>query len=188
MHRYSYIIPNLKYAGELYKYIKNISGLPSDFDIYIESTVDFIFNQDAPLTSDQISILNIAIANYDPPQILNTIVQTQQFQLVKLTSNNTDYFSLGTLFLNNCLHKLYSVSIISYINGTGSYKLHLYDVLNNIIISESDSVSNNNMQIITMYINDDTVIDNILVELNVIVSDSNSTFIIKSAQLNFIEH
>ena len=187
MYRYSYNIPNLKYVEELYKYIKDTSGLPSDFYIYTESTVDIVFNQDVPLTSDQILILNTIISNYDPPQTLNTIVQTKQFQISKFNSSHTDYFSLGSLFLNNNINKLYSTSVIGYINGHGSYKLRLYDILNNIVLCESDSQTNTNIQIVTMYI-DNIVNDNILVELSVIVTDSNSIFTINSAQLNFIDY
>lgn len=187
---YTFTKDNIKFLDKVFQYIKNISELPSDFDLYIESQLEIVFNQE--LDSNQINILNNAIQIYIPPQELEIISNTKPMMLIHNTISTNIYSTIATdYFLAEQITdsiRLGYVTCVSNIIGNGSYKLRLFDAINNKIIGESDSLNNSNLQIINIINLINIPENNTLLELQGQVSDTTSICIIKLAHLIYTEN
>lgn len=173
-YKYSYTIDNLKYLDDLYNYIKtNSVGLP-DFHLNIEATLDVVFNQE--LTLDQETLLNSIISGYIPPQELLVNVKTENIQLSQNTilPSNT-YTIIGNYFYtvpdNNSFPS--SFKIISLVNGNTNYKIRVYDSINDLVLCETDTLNNTNVQITTLSNITNLPTNETLLEIQCIVSGDN---------------
>lgn len=174
-YKYSYTIDNLKYLDDLYNYIKtNSVGLPENFHLNIEATLDVVFNQE--LTLDQETLLNSIISGYIPPQELLVNVKTENIQLSQNTilPSNT-YTIIGNYFYtvpdNNSFPS--SFKIISLVNGNTNYKIRVYDSINDLVLCETDTLNNTNVQITTLSNITNLPTNETLLEIQCIVSGDN---------------
>jgi hypothetical protein len=136
----------------VHRYISEIPGLPTDFSLLSEAQVDIIFNQE--LTEEQLSSLNNSIAVYIPPTRLLELDHTESVSILKPTVNTTSYFTFSTDYWVNALKSsenivLGHIIVVANID-IGSYKIRVYDSLNNNVLVESNSLSNNHIQIIKL--------------------------------------
>lgn len=174
-YKYSYTIDNLKYLDDLYNYIKtNSVGLPENFHLNIEATLDVVFNQE--LTLDQETLLNSIISGYIPPQELLVNVKTENIQLSQNTilPSNT-YTIIGNYFYtvpdNNSFPS--SFKIISLVNGNTNYKIRVYDSINDLVLCETDTLNNTNVQITILSNITNLPTNETLLEIQCIVSGDN---------------
>ena len=156
---YKYTIPNLKYLNLLHEYIENVHNLPSNFGLISEGEVSIIFNQQ--LSDTQINLLTTSINNYVPPQFYKEIYRNESLNITQSNINNTVYTSIATdvwiIDKTNVDVDLGNVVIVANLVGpqdgiivnNTSYKLRLYNTMNNTIIFESDNLTNTDLQILT---------------------------------------
>lgn len=162
---YSFTIPNLKYMGHLHDYISAIPSIPSKFELYVEVTVDVVFEEE--LSADSVAILNQYISVYVPPIILYEIDHMEVVNILKSSVDTVGYFTFATNYwisetkLSNggdvSLGYIMIASNIlpdalkaGEIQGSAGYQIRVYDVLNNNIITESDVLSNSHLQIVKL--------------------------------------
>lgn len=185
-YKYSYTIPTLKYLEHLYTYIlENINTLPMDFHLNIEATIDVVYNQE--LNVDQQIELDNIISGYTPPQQLEKIIKTESIVLSQntlLATNN--YTVIGTYFYTKPTDDSFisSFKIISSVDGNTNYKFKVYDSINGMVLCESNTYNNNNLQIIDITSISNLPINDTLLEIQCIASGDNKCNI-KLVQINF---
>lgn len=143
---YSFTVPNLKNSTDLYNYILNIQNLP-DFEMYIESTVDLTFNEE--LSQELLDVLTNAINNYIPAT-LDEFDHTESINITKSTINTTSYLGFATDYFVKKNTFLKKIIIGSSIDEGGSYQIRVYDLLNNKVITDSNILSNNHLEITSL--------------------------------------
>ena len=194
---YKYTIPNLKYLNLLHEYIDSIQNLPSNFGLISEDEVSIIFNEQ--LSDTQINLLTTSINNYMPPQFYKEIYRNESLNITQSNINNTVYTSIATdvwiIDKNNVDIDLGKIVIVANLVGpqngiivnNSSYKLRLYNTMNNTIIFESDDLTNTDLQILTFSnIQNIPIVDSVL-ELQAKVSSSNYIVNILSTHYTFFK-
>jgi len=150
---YSYNINNVKFLNLLYNYIKlNINILPTEFFIIKDININITFNE--ILSNEQETYLNLLILNYLPDQKYEEIYRTQTLNIKNDNISTTAYKTISIFIYNNDSFlddvKLSYLQIGSYLNGSNSYQIRLYDVTNQTNIYESEYITNQTLDIITL--------------------------------------
>jgi len=150
---YSYNINNVKFLNLLYNYIKlNINILPTEFFIIKDTNINITFNE--ILSNEQETYLNLLILNYLPDQKYEEIYRTQTLNIKNDNISTTAYKTISIFIYNNDSFlddvKLSYLQIGSYLNGSNSYQIRLYDVTNQTNIYESEYITNQTLDIITL--------------------------------------
>lgn len=150
---YSYNINNVKFLNLLSDYIKlNINILPTEFFIIKDTSINITFNE--ILSNDQETYLNLLILNYLPDQKYEEIYRTQTLNIKNEKIGTTAYKTISIFIYNNdsFLDKvnLSYLQIGSYLDGSNSYQIRLYDVTNQTNIYESEYITNQTLDIITL--------------------------------------
>ena len=180
---YKYTIPNIKYLDLLHTYIESISGIPTNFGLVSEDQISIIFNQQ--LSDTQITALTNSINSYIPPQYYKELYNTESLNITQSNISSTDYTSIATdvwiIDKNDINVELGEIIIVANLAGPqdgkvvigASYKLKLYNTMNNTVVFESDNLTNTDLTILTFSnIQNIPIIDTVL-ELQAKVSNSN---------------
>lgn len=195
---YKYIIPNLKFLNLLNDYITNIPELPVNFSLLSEDLVSIIFSE--PLSTTQQNLLTTSIQSYSAPQFYNIIDNTQAINIIQNIIGSTDYTSIATYIwimndTNSNIIDLGNVVVIANLVGpedthiinNASYKLRLYNAINNKVIFESDNLTNTDMKILTFSNIQNIPTFDTLLELQASVSINNYKVNISAAHLTFFQ-
>lgn len=181
---YTYDIGNIKFMDFLNEYL--FEFFPNElYSFHINSTntyIQIIFITE--LTNNELNILNNAMETYDPPQNKYNISKTVNMMLSKTNVSTTTYSLIGTEYSQyNENESIGYIDIISMVNGAGSYKLRLYDTINNTLICQTNSLNNDVLQLIRINDINNLPTNNTILELQCQVSDTDTTCVIKSMQI-----
>jgi len=183
---YSYNKENIKFLDDLHAYVLQVDTLPSQFYINANSKIDIIFVQE--LSSQQINILNNIINEYIPPQELHTPFINETILITNPTISTNTYSVIGTYLYSNVNLQtdvfISSFTIIASVKGNISYKIRIYDAMNDNLICETGSLNNNNLQIIKVTNLLNIPSNDTLLEIQGLVSGDN-TCNVKLVQINF---
>lgn len=185
-HIYSYDKENVKFLNDLHTYIEKVNTLPSQFYINADSQIHVIFEQE--LSLEQLNILNNIINEYNPPHELHIPFLNETILMTNPIISTNVYSVIGTYYysVNNLQTDVFisSFTIIASVKGNISYKIRIYDAINDNLLCETNSLNNNNLQIIK--INDISNIpsNDTLLEIQGLVS-GNNTCNVKLVQINF---
>lgn len=195
---YKYIIPNLKFLSLLNDYITNIPELPVNFSLLSEDQVSIIFSE--PLSTTQQNLLTTSIQSYSAPQFYNIIDNIQSINIIQNIIDSTDYTSIATYIwimndTNSNIIDLGNIVVIANLVGpedthiinNASYKLRLYNSINNKVIFESDNLKNTDMKILTFSNIQNIPTFDTLLELQASVSINNYKVNISAAHLTFFQ-
>lgn len=180
---YTYDIGNIKFMDFLHEYLLDFFPQTSYlFHINSNQTqIEIVFENE--LSNNEQTILNNAILSYEPPQNKYNISKSVNAML-NTSISTTTYSLISTEFLTyKSDENIGYVNIIAMVNGLGSYKIRLYDTINNNLICQTNSLNNNTLQLIRIDEIDNLPDNDTILEIQCHVSDSKSTCIIKSVQI-----
>lgn len=181
---YSYNKEDVKFLDHLHTYLSEISTIPTDFYINATSQIDIVFTQE--LSNEQLIILNNAIDDYIPPQELYIPLRNETI-LNNAVISSIAYSVIGTYYFSSLDNDTFitSFTIVSCVKGAISYKIRIYDSINNKIICETDSLNNTNLQIVKLDNLSNIPLNDTLFEIQGIISDNSNTCDVKLIQINF---
>jgi hypothetical protein len=181
---YVYDIGNIKFIDLLHEYLLDFFPMTShSFHINSNQTqINIVFVTE--LSNNEEGILNNAILDYDPPQNKYNISRTSNIMLSNLTTSSSIYTLIATEFLKyNADESIGYIDIISLVNGTGSYKIRLYDTIHNKLICQTNSLNNNTLQLVRINDINNLPDSDTIIEIQSQVSNPTVTCIIKSIQI-----
>lgn len=148
MNEYEYTIENVKFLDKLHSYIQDI--FPTyNFHIDIHEKIKIIFTNE--LSQNEITLLETSIANYNPPQYTHVISKNENVNITNNKTNNTIYSTISTYLYSSSDDFIDKMKVISYMNTSTNnsyYKIRIYDITNDIVITESNELNNTNLEII----------------------------------------
>ena len=185
-YTYTYNKENVKFLDDLHMYVLQVDALPSQFYINASSHIDIIFTQE--LSSEQLNILNNIINEYVPPQELHIPFINETILITNPVISTNTYSVIGTYFYSiaNLQTDVFisSFTIIASVKGNISYKIRIYDAINDNLLCETNSLNNTNLQIIKITNLSNIPSNDTLLEIQGLVSGDN-TCNVKLVQINF---